>query len=71
MADLRDLARDLFRDGPPQPAEDILTRERLAAEINVLVASEVYGLTKNDILYVLDPRNILGQDCSIETFSVL
>ncbi len=46
-------------------------RALLAAETNVLVAREVYGLTKQEVLYILDPVNILGEDCGIETFKVL
>ena len=71
MDGFRQGAQDLFDDVPPQPTEDYSTRERLSAEINVLVASKVYGLTKRDVLYILDPRNVLGSDCGIETFAVL
>jgi N-6 DNA Methylase len=71
MDGFRQLAQEQFGDDTPQPTEDYSTRERLAAEINVLVASKVYGLTKKDVLYILDPRNVLGPDCGIETFSVL
>ena len=43
----------------------------LAAEIDVLVARDIYGLTKDEMLYILDPANILGEDCGIETFKAL
>ena len=46
-------------------------RSIVAAEIDVLVARNVYGLSKEDMLYILDPANILGQDCGVETFKVL
>jgi hypothetical protein len=51
--------------------EDPDRRAVLAAEIDVLVAREVYGLSKNEMLYILDPANILGEDCGIETFKAL
>jgi hypothetical protein len=56
---------------PQDVAEDSDRRAVLAAEIDVLVAREVYGLTKDEILYILDPANILGDDCGIETFKAL
>jgi hypothetical protein len=51
--------------------EDPDGRAVLAAEVDVLVAREVYGLTKDEMLYILDPANILGEDCGIETFKAL
>jgi hypothetical protein len=51
--------------------EDPYRRAVLAAEIDVLVAREVYGLTRDEMLYILDPANILGEDCGIETFKAL
>jgi len=51
--------------------EDPDGRAVLAAEVDVLVARDVYGLTKDEILYILDPANILGEDCGIETFKAL
>ncbi|CUA90575.1 Methyltransferase domain [Chelatococcus sambhunathii] len=51
--------------------EDPDHRAVLAAEIDVLVARDVYGLTKDEMLYILDPANILGEDCGIETFKAL
>ncbi|MEI8703403.1 Eco57I restriction-modification methylase domain-containing protein [Mesorhizobium sp. ISC15] len=51
--------------------EDPDRRAVLTAEIDVLVAREVYGLNKQEMLYILDPVNILGEDCDIETFKAL
>lgn len=51
--------------------EDPDRRAVLSAEIDVFVAREVYGLGKNEMLYILDPVNILGEDCGIETFKAL
>ena len=53
------------------PVEDPDTRAHLMAEIEVLVAREVYGLTRDDLRYVLDPANLLGPNCGVETFKVL
>jgi hypothetical protein len=50
------------------PVEDPDTRARLMAEIEVLVAREVYGLTRDDLRYILDPDNILGPNYGVETF---
>jgi len=46
-------------------------RAEVAAEIDAFVAQEVYGLTKKELLYILDPANILGEDCGVETFKAL
>lgn len=46
-------------------------RAKVAAEIDVLVAHEVYGLNRKEMLYILDPANLLGEDCGIETFKAL
>lgn len=51
--------------------EDPNRRAEVAAEIDALVAREVYGLTKQEMLYILDPANILGEDCGIETYKAL
>lgn len=42
-----------------------------AAEIDVLVARDVFQLSKDEMLYILDPDNILGKDCGVETFKAL
>ncbi|MFN3252316.1 Eco57I restriction-modification methylase domain-containing protein [Roseibium album] len=46
-------------------------RAIVAAEIDALVARDVYGLSKQELLYILDPENILGPDCGVETFKAL
>ncbi len=46
-------------------------RAVLAAEIDVLVARDVFGQSKQEMLYILDPDNILGADCGVETFKAL
>jgi hypothetical protein len=51
--------------------EDPSRRAELTAEIDVLVAHEVYGLSRTEMLYILDPANLLGENCGIETFKAL
>lgn len=46
-------------------------RAVVASEIDVLVARDVFGQSKQEILYILDPDNILGPDCGVETFKAL
>jgi len=50
------------------PAEDPDIRAQLMAEIDALVAHEVFGLTRDELRYVLDPDNLLGEGSGIETF---
>jgi hypothetical protein len=51
--------------------EDPSRRAQIMAEIDALVAHEVYGLSRKEMLYILDPANLLGDDCGIETFKAL
>lgn len=51
--------------------EDPEHRAVLAAEIDALVAREVFQMKKEEMLYILDPKNILGKDCDVETFKAL
>ncbi len=72
MADFHDQAVDVgILASHDELIEDPESRVECAAEIDVLVARGVYGLTKREMLYILDPANILGEDCGIETFKAL
>jgi len=51
--------------------EDPEQRAVLAAEIDALVAREVFQMKKEEMLYILDPKIILGEDCDVETFKAL
>jgi len=51
--------------------EDLDDRAVMTAEVDVLVARDVFQLTKDEMLYILDPDNILGKDCGVETFKAL
>ncbi|GJE19460.1 N-6 DNA methylase [Methylobacterium marchantiae] len=69
------LRKAALRDGVVSASicveDDPSRRSELSAEIDVLVAREVYGLNKQEMLYILDPVNILGEKCDIETFKAL
>jgi hypothetical protein len=53
------------------PAEDVSLRVQLRAELDVLVARDLFGLTRDEMRYVLDPADILGPDCGFQTFGAL
>lgn len=54
-----------------EPVQAPPQRARLMAEIEVLVARKVYGLSRDDLLFMLDPDNILGPNSGMETFKAL
>jgi hypothetical protein len=62
-------ARDLGHDGPPF-AWDEDRRAMLRAELDAWYA-RAYGLTKDELLYILDPADVMGPDYPSETFRVL
>lgn len=62
-------ARDLGYDGPPF-AWDEDRRARLRAELDAWYAL-AYGLTRDELRYVLDPKDVMGPDYPSETFRVL
>src|SRR6185312_13314505 len=53
------------------PAEDAAVRRQLRAELDVLVARDLFGLSRDEMRYVLEPSDILGPDCGFETFGAL
>lgn len=62
-------ARDLGHDGPPF-AWDEDRRAQLRAELDAWYAL-AYGLTRDELRYVLDPKDVMGPDYPSETFRVL
>ena len=62
-------ARDLGYDGPPF-AWDEDRRAHLRAELDALYA-RAYGLTRDELRYILDPADVKGPDYPSETFRVL
>ena len=62
-------ARDLGYEGPPF-AWDEERRADLRAELDAWYAL-AYGLTRDELRYVLDPKDVMGEDYPSETFRVL
>jgi hypothetical protein len=62
-------ARDLGYDGPPF-AWDEERRARLRAELDAWYA-RAYGLTRDELCYILDPEDAMGAGYPSETFRVL
>jgi hypothetical protein len=62
-------ARDLGYDGPPF-AWDEDRRALLRAELDAFYARK-YGLTRDELRYILDPAEMMGSDYPSETFRVL
>lgn len=67
--DLAAWARDLGYDGPPF-AFDPDRRAILRAELDAWYA-KLYGLTRDELRYILDPADVMGGDYPSETFRVL
>ena len=66
---LQPWAKALGRDGLPFPF-DPDRRARLRAELDAYYA-RLYGLTREDLCYILDPASVMGNDYPSETFRVL
>ncbi len=53
------------------PVDCPVERERLMAEIDVLVARDIFQISRDEMRYLLDPSDVLGADCGFETFGAL
>jgi hypothetical protein len=62
-------ARDLDYDGPPFPWDED-RRALLRAELDAWYA-RAYGLTRDELRYILDPADVKGSNYPSETFRVL
>ena len=62
-------ARDLGHTGPPFPWDED-RRAHLRAELDAFYA-RAYGLTRDELRYILDPADVKGPDYPSETFRVL
>jgi hypothetical protein len=62
-------ARDLGFTGPPFGWDDA-RRAQLRAELDAWYA-RAYGLTRDQLRYILDPADVMGADYPSETFRVL
>ncbi len=67
--DMRPFAQDLGYDGPPYPW-DADRRALLKAELDAYYAY-LYGLSRDELRYILDPSDVMGPDYPSETFRVL
>ena len=67
--DLAPWAHDLGHDGPPF-RWDPEHRSQLRAELDAYYA-RLYGLTRDELRYILDPADVYGPDYPSETFRVL
>ena len=67
--DLAGWARDLGHNGPPFPFAPE-RRAQLRAELDAHYA-RLYGLTRDELRYILDPADVMGADYPSETFRVL
>lgn len=67
--DLKPWAEDLGYDGPPFPWNPE-RRAQLRAELDAYYA-RLYGLTRDELRYILDPADVMGADYPSETFRVL
>jgi len=62
-------ARDLGYEGSPFPWDEA-RRALLRAELDAWYA-RAYGLTRDELRYILDPADVMGADYPSETFRVL
>jgi hypothetical protein len=67
--DLKAWAQDLGYDGPPFRF-DPERRALLQAELDAYYA-HLFGLTRDELRYILDPADLMGPDYPSETFRVL
>lgn len=67
--DMRPWAEDLGHNGPPF-GWDEARRAHLRAELDAAFA-RLYGLTRDELRYILDPADTHGPDFPSETFRVL
>jgi len=67
--DLKPFAEDLGYTGEPFPFEPE-RRHQLKCELDAFYA-KLYGLTHDELRYILDPADVMGEDYPSETFRVL
>ena len=67
--DLKPFAEDVGYDGPPSIWDED-RRAELRADLDAYYAA-LYGLTRDELRYILDPADVYGPDFPGETFRVL
>jgi hypothetical protein len=68
-SDLKAFAHFCRFEGPPY-LWDEARREQLLADLDAYYA-HLYGLTRDELCYILDPKDVFGEDFPSETFRVL
>ncbi|WYL93593.1 MAG: DNA methyltransferase [Gloeotrichia echinulata IR180] len=68
--DMQPFAKDMGYDGEPFGAKAQLRTALLRAELDAYYA-KLYGLTRDELRYILDPADVYGEDFPSETFRVL
>lgn len=66
---LKPFAEDVGYHGEPF-VFDPERRHQLKSELDAYYA-RLYGLTRDELRYILDPADVMGEDCQSETFRVL
>jgi hypothetical protein len=67
--DMKPFAEDLGYSGDPRPWDE-LRRAQIRAELDAWFA-RAYGLSRDELRYILDPADVHGPDFPGETFRVL
>jgi len=67
--DMKPFAEDMSYDGEPF-IWDEQRRAKIRAELDAYYA-KLYGLTRDELRYILDPKDVYGEDFPSETFRVL
>jgi hypothetical protein len=67
--DMRPFAEDMGYKGQPF-RWDTARRARIRAELDAYYA-HLYGLTRDELSYILDPKDVYGPDFPSQTFRVL
>lgn len=67
--DLKPFAEDLDYHGEPFKFDPV-RRHQLKSELDAYYA-KLYGLTRDELCYILDPADVMGEDYPSETFRVL
>ena len=67
--DLRPFAEDMGYHGEPFRWDEV-RRAQLRAELDAYYA-HLYGLSRDELRYILDPKEVYGEDFPGETFRVL
>lgn len=67
--DLRQFAKALGHSGDPFPFDPV-RRRQLRCELDAYYA-KLYGLSRDELRYILDPADVMGDEYPSETFRVL